>query len=230
MIPVLDIQNLEITLAGKKIVHGLELRVEAGSITSLVGVSGSGKSLTALAVGGLLPKGAVVSGQVRVVGKVAYIFQDPHSSLNPVMRIAEQLREVSADPARICSKLSEASFTDPDRILKSFPHELSGGEKQRVMIAMALLMDPALLVADEPTTALDFKTEKEIMALLLDIQKKEGLSILLITHNLKLAMDTSNVIYVMESGRIVETLEKKTNFFRKESYTERLFEAANFVA
>ena len=240
-------------------VNGVSLSVAKQSFTSIVGESGSGKTVTALSVTRLL-KPHLISGMInykpgdsqsldllkipqsdllRIRGReIAYIFQDPASSLNPVMKIGEQMTECCrvhfASGNKLAIKesleyLSAVRMRDPERVFRSFPHELSGGMRQRVMIAMALIMRPRLLIADEPTTALDVTTEAEIMELLMSFRRQKKLTILFITHNLSLAASFSDEIHVMQKGRVIECLKKDVSGFKaKEAYTRKLFNAQLF--
>lgn len=242
---ILEIKNLSVQFL-KPVVNGVSLSVEEGSWTSLVGESGSGKTVTALSICRLL-KARRFEGEINFYSKkgertnlaalpesalekirgkeIAYVFQDPASSLNPLMRVGEQIKETSLTTQKAKEALASVSIRDVDRVYSSFPHELSGGMKQRVMIAMALAGGPRLLIADEPTTALDSSTEKEIMELLLRAKRENSLSILFITHNLELATRFSEKIVVMREGKITELLEKRDGFAAKESYTKKLFRA-----
>ncbi len=258
---ILEIRDLSVFFReknGLKItaVDSLSLSIERGSFVSLVGESGSGKTVTAMSVCGLL-SAAEIRGDIRYLRpnllerdllkisvkelagirgrRIAYIFQDPGSSLNPVMKVGEQIQEArqahfKADSDSAKKKtmdfLASVRIKDARRVYESFPHELSGGMKQRAMIAMALIMEPELLIADEPTTALDPDTALEIMELLIAAQKKRGLSILFITHHIAFAARFSDSLIVMKSGRIVENLNKAgNNFAPKEEYTRKLFRA-----
>jgi ABC-type dipeptide/oligopeptide/nickel transport system ATPase component len=235
-------------------VRGIAMKVTEGSFTALVGESGSGKSVTALSICRLIvpfqTSGSILwgaGGRVRdlrtlpdrellnIRGKeISYIFQDPAASLNPVLRVGPQIDEAltahgGADRASVKKKtlefLSSLKISDPLRFYDSFPHELSGGMKQRAMIAMALILKPRLLIADEPTTALDVSVEADIMKLLADIQKERSLAVLFITHNLNLASAVADNIYVMQKGSVVEYLEKKNGFRATQDYTKKLFAA-----
>jgi ABC-type dipeptide/oligopeptide/nickel transport system ATPase component len=229
--------------------------IEKESFTSIVGESGSGKTVTALSICRLLLS-AKVSGRVlftpgqgdaldlmsiseermtRLRGKeIAYVFQDPGSSLNPVIRVGRQIEEVylahvwpssrTQATRRAEELLGSVKIQSPSRVMRSFPHELSGGMKQRALLAMALAAGPKLLIADEPTTALDVQTESEIMRLIQDFRKEYGLTVFFITHNLALASRHSDAIVVMKKGRIVERMEKKgAGFVPLEDYTKKLF-------
>jgi ABC-type dipeptide/oligopeptide/nickel transport system ATPase component len=233
-------------------VRGVSLAVEDGSFTALVGESGSGKSVTALSICRLLnpfhASGSIFwdlgdeqtdlmrqsAEELRKIrgSQISYIFQDPAASLNPVLKVGPQIDEAvlaHADlrPAtvkeRTRSLLSALKISDPGRCYESYPHELSGGMKQRAMIAMALAAGPRLLVADEPTTALDVSVEAEIVKLLQTIQKERSLAIFFITHNLTLATACAETVYVMRQGSIVERLLKGDAFHAQEEYTRKLF-------
>ncbi|MFI9328375.1 ABC transporter ATP-binding protein [Kitasatospora sp. NPDC052868] len=231
--PLLEYEGLHVALPGmaRPILDGVSLGVAAGEAVALVGESGSGKSVTARAALGLFPPGARVGGLVRVDGvelvgadqaslrevrtaKASMIFQDPRAGINPVRRVGdfltEQLRLVrgrskAGARARALELLAAVGLPDPPRHLRQYPHQMSGGMLQRVMIAGALTAEPRLLLCDEPTTALDVTTQAEIMAILRRLQRDIGLGLLLITHDLDLAAATCDRIYVMYAGRIVES-------------------------
>jgi oligopeptide/dipeptide ABC transporter ATP-binding protein len=202
------------------VVEGVDLCLRAGRTTALVGESGCGKSITAAALGGLLPRGmAMDRGELQWAGGVergpgrglAYVFQDPGECLDPVFTIGNQIREVlpgtERDRAaeRMADLLRTVGFEDPARVLASYPHQLSGGMQQRAMLAMALAGHPRVLVADEPTTALDVTVQATILRLLVDLQRRENLAVLLITHNLGVVAEIADEIHVMYAGRIVES-------------------------
>ncbi|GAA1979776.1 ABC transporter ATP-binding protein [Catenulispora subtropica] len=229
---LLAVDGLRVTVpgAGRPILDGVALTVRDGEAVALVGESGSGKSVTARTALGLFPAGADVSGSVVVGGTevvgagsgalkrvrtadAAMIFQDPRAGVNPVRRIGdfltEPLRRIrgeskAAATARALELLGAVGLPDPPRHLRQFPHELSGGMLQRVMIAYALTADPRLLLCDEPTTALDVTTQAEIMAILARLRRERGLGMLLITHDLDLAAAVCDRVYVMYAGRIME--------------------------
>ena len=201
---------------------------------ALVGESGCGKSLTALSLARLSPTDhAQISGEQRFTGRIAYVFQNPNDSLNPVMRIAEQIREAlpkgldkKAQDARILELLARTGLPDPVRAAHAYPCELSGGQQQRCMIAMALAASPDLLVADEPTTALDVTTQKQVLELIDSLAAETGMAVLLITHNLGLVAGRMDEVNVMYAGRIVESgpvLEVLSN--PKHPYTKGLLAA-----
>ena len=186
---------------------------------ALVGESGCGKSLTALSIAGLPPiDSATVSGAIRLsaggkpTARVSYVFQNPTESLNPVMRIRDQIREAlpagtsrKEGDARIIELLARTGLPDPVRAATSFPCELSGGQQQRAMIAMALAARPDLLIADEPTTALDVTTQREVLELIDSLADETGMAVLLITHNLGLVAGRMNTVNVMYAGMVVES-------------------------
>jgi peptide/nickel transport system permease protein len=225
--PVLAVENLAIGFEGRHhgvdIVDGISFEVRPGEVLGLVGESGCGKSLTALAVMGLEPKGARVRGQVRfnqrqLVGEpmrvrrkllgheMAMVYQDALSSLNPAMTIRAQLKQVIRRGGRRgAGELLTMVGLDPDRTLRSYPHELSGGQRQRVLIAMALSRDPKLIVADEPTTALDVTVQAQVIELLLRLREELGFALVLVSHDLALIADVTDRVVVMYGGQIVET-------------------------
>ncbi|QEU90590.1 ABC transporter ATP-binding protein [Streptomyces kanamyceticus] len=229
---VLDIQGLRITLPGtaRPVLDGVDLTVAAGETVSLVGESGSGKTLTSRSALRLLPPGAVTEGAVRVngddvltmdegrlralrTGTAAMVFQDPRAALNPLRRIGDFLTESvrtesvrttrRADATARATELLHAVGLDAS-VLHKYPGQVSGGMLQRVMIAAALMGDPALLLADEPTTALDVTTQAEVVALLARLRERFGTGLLFVTHDLDLAAAISDRVYVMYAGRIAE--------------------------
>ena len=233
MSPVLEVENLRVDFAGRTAaVRGVSLKVQRGETHCLVGESGCGKSVSALAVMGLLARGAVRDanvlrfqdtdltrlnerGMARLRGdKMAMIFQEPMTSLNPAYTIGSQMAEVyerhrgtgrRAALDRAAELLGRVGITAPGMRLAQFPHQLSGGLRQRVMIAMALMCDPELLIADEPTTALDVTVQAQILRLLQTLQRELGLSLLLITHDLGIVARMANQVSVMYAGEVVES-------------------------
>ena len=225
---------VDFTVAGKTTpaVRGIDLEVDRGETVALVGESGSGKSVTALSALQLLPypPASHPSGSIKIDGqemigaskstlkdmrggRVSMIFQEPMTSLNPLHRVERQVDETlrlhqgldaRAARARTAELLSLVGLRDVERLLTSFPHQLSGGQRQRVMIAMALANDPALLIADEPTTAVDVTIQAQILKLLSDLQAKTRMGLLLITHDLTIVRAISTRVYVMRAGKIVE--------------------------
>ncbi|MGW1585667.1 dipeptide/oligopeptide/nickel ABC transporter permease/ATP-binding protein [Streptomyces sp. NPDC002386] len=225
--PVLAVENLAVGFPGRHggvdIVDGVGFEVHAGEVLGLVGESGCGKSLTALTVMGLQPREARVRGQVRfrqrdllaeparvrrrLLGhEMAMVYQDALSSLNPAMTVRAQLGQlVRRGGRRAPAELLSLVGLEPARTLRSYPHELSGGQRQRVLIAMALSRDPALIVADEPTTALDVTVQAQVMELLLRLRAELGFALVLVSHDLALVADVTDRVAVMYGGRIVET-------------------------
>lgn len=211
-------------------VDGLSFSVNQGRTVALVGESGCGKSVTALSLARLVqePPGFYAGGHINFEGRsvldmdraelskmrgrdIAYIFQEPGSALNPVFRVGDQIKEslklhrpgINRSEEAI-SLLTTVGLPDPEKRVNSYPHELSGGQQQRVMIAMALACRPRLLVADEPTTALDVTIQAQILELLADLQRQFGMAILIITHNLGLVAEVADFVNIMYAGRIVE--------------------------
>ena len=202
-----------------EVVGEVDLELRAGRTTALVGESGCGKSITAAALGGLLPRGMNMDqgeirwadgGERRPGRGLAYVFQDPGECLDPVFTIGSQIREVlpreerGRAAARLEELLQTVGFEEPARVLASYPHQLSGGMQQRAMLAMALAGRPRVLVADEPTTALDVTVQAKILRLLVRLQQHENLAVLLITHNLGVVAEIADEVHVMYAGRIVE--------------------------
>ena len=223
--PLLDVRHLRVSfrIGGRETVpvRDVSFSVPAHGKVALVGESGCGKSLTALSLARLPPTDhAHVSGEIKFAGRrLAYVFQNPSDALNPVMRIAAQIEEAlprglarAERSRRVVELLARTGLQDPERAARAYPCELSGGQKQRAMIAMALAAEPDLLVADEPTTALDVTTQREVLDLVDSLAAETGMAVFLITHNLGLVagrMDEVNVMYagaVVESGPVAETL------------------------
>ena len=245
---LLDIQDLRIAFDGSEVVHGVNLTVAAGERLALVGESGSGKSVTALAILRLLGS-AQLSGSVRWQGRallslderemrairgdeIAMIFQEPMTALNPLLTIGQQIAEVlelkkglpprQAWP-RVLQLLQDTGIEEPERRARSYPHQLSGGQRQRAMIAMALASEPKLLIADEPTTALDASLRLQMLQLLERLQARTGMAVLLITHDLDLVRHFAQKIAVMEKGHIVEQGDCATVFAQPtHAYTRQL--------
>ena len=253
MTPQLSIQDVSVSYFGNQeervLLDQVSLTLQKGEILGLVGESGSGKSLLCRTVLGLLPsrKLHVTGGSVLLDGediiahgamesirgrKIGVIFQNPTSHLDPVMKIGKQIREgliqhrvaLSKDAKEKAIRLLEdVGFADPVRAYSSYAHQLSGGMRQRAMIAIALSCNPEILIADEPTTALDVTIQAHILRLLMDIRSKRGLSIILITHDLGVVAQTCDRIAVMREGRIVEQGEKRTLLSNpNHSYTKQL--------
>ncbi|APT84968.1 dipeptide/oligopeptide/nickel ABC transporter permease/ATP-binding protein [Corynebacterium aquilae] len=224
---VIDVQNLSIGFPARygdtNVVHDVSFSVRRGEIFGLVGESGSGKSLTTLTIMGLQASTAKVTGKVvfngrditdltlkqrqNILGReIAMIYQDALGALNPSMKISAQLDQlIKRGGTRGKEELMQLVGLPPERILNSYPHELSGGQRQRVVIAMALSRDPSLIIADEPTTALDVTVQAQVIELLVDLQKKLGFALILVSHDLALVADTADRVAVLYGGRICET-------------------------
>ncbi len=227
---ILEVSNLSVAFDGRTVVEGVNFTLRRSTTLGIVGESGSGKSVSTLALMGLLPKNASVTGSAILNGKelltldeegfrgirgkrISMIFQEPMTSLNPVQKcgaqVVEMLRqheEVGNKEARerVIELFREVLLPRPEKIFESYPHEISGGQKQRVMIAMALINKPDILIADEPTTALDVTVQKTILELLKDLQKKHGTSIIFITHDLGVIAQIADEIMVMYRGKVME--------------------------
>ncbi|MDQ0257810.1 peptide/nickel transport system ATP-binding protein [Evansella vedderi] len=236
MSTLLEIKNLKTHFFSKDkvlpVVDGVDFKVKKGETLAIVGESGSGKSITSLSIMGLVPKpgGKIVEGEILFDGKdlvqlsenqmykvrgndIAMIFQEPMSSLNPVLTIGEQITEVLIYHKKLSKKearqkaielLKIVGFARAEGILDDYPHRLSGGMRQRVMIAMAMSCDPKLLIADEPTTALDVTVQAQILELMKDLSKKFESSIILITHDLGVVAELADRVIVMYAGQVVE--------------------------
>jgi ABC-type glutathione transport system ATPase component len=228
--PIAELHGLSIRFGATEAVAGVSLALHPGRTLGLVGESGSGKSLTALALAGLLPPAARASGRIRLFGqemqaaperawralrgaRIAMVFQEPMASLNPSMRIGQQVDETlrahtplprAARHARTLALLDEVGLPDPEARAAAFPHQLSGGQQQRAMLAIALAADPDILLADEPTTALDTTVQAQILALLARLQQSRGLAMLFVSHDLAVVAGIAHEVAVMRAGRIVE--------------------------
>ncbi|MEU2203332.1 ABC transporter ATP-binding protein [Microbacterium oleivorans] len=227
----LSVAGLTIDVGGRRVVDGIDLEVGDGDRVGLIGESGSGKSLTALAILGLLPDGAEVSGSIRWDGRelvgmrdrdlaqlrgdeIGMVFQEPQTALNPIRTVGRQIAEsirihhrgVSrADAwARAVEEARRVRLPDPESIVRRYPHQLSGGQRQRVAIAMALACRPRLLIADEPTTALDVTIQAEILDLLHQLVDEDGMSLVFITHDLAVLSQIATDAVVLDTGRVVE--------------------------
>jgi peptide/nickel transport system ATP-binding protein len=252
--PVLELKGLTVQLPrGSDRAHAIEkitLSVGAGEIVCVVGESGSGKSVTAQAVMGLLPRELAASaGEARLQGedvlkatpsrlrdlrgtRMAMIFQEPMTALNPVMRVGDQIAEVLeihtqlSEPdrrQRVLQIMRSVHLPEPERMIGVYPHQLSGGQRQRIMIAAALVLDPALLIADEPTTALDVTTQAQILRLIRELQERRGTGVLFITHDFGVVADIAHRVVVMQSGRVVEMGSRDDILRRPQSaYTRML--------
>lgn len=226
---MIELDGLRVTLGGTTVVHDVSLRVGLGERVGLVGASGSGKTLTALATVGLLPDGALVDGRIVIDGRnlacaddrtwsgvrgsrVAMVFQEPSLALNPLLTIGRQLaiplrrlERLDRRTARARAVAACASVSLDAAVLDRRPHELSGGQRQRACLALALLRGPAVLVADEPTTALDPTVQHEVLGLLDDLVRSRGLGLLLVSHDLAVVAARTDRVVVLDHGRVAET-------------------------
>lgn len=250
---LLEINNLSISFGGsnkqKKVLNKVSFHLSKNEILGVVGESGSGKSLTSLAIMGLLPENCDIDGEIiynsnnlleikesvfqKIRGaSIAMVFQEPMSALNPSMRCGKQVTEVllthnklktTEARSQVLELFEKVKLPNPKRIYKAYPHELSGGQKQRVVIAMAIACKPKILIADEPTTALDVTVQKEIIELLAEIQSNSGMSVIFISHDLSLVASIASRVAVMYRGEMVEIGSTKTIFNSPEHlYTKAL--------
>ena len=254
--PLLEVNNLRVSFAGKQVVRGIDFSIAPGEKLALVGESGSGKTVTALSLLRLV-QDAVITGQARfevpgdeasdllglperrlrgIRGRdIAMIFQEPMTALNPLFGVGDQISEVlqlkkgmtkAASALAATQLLADTGIEEPERRSHSFPHQLSGGQRQRAMIAMALACRPRLLLADEPTTALDVTLRGQILDLLSDLQRRHGMAVLLITHDLNLVRRFADRVAVMENGHIVEQGAVSDVFARPQhAYTRKLIDS-----
>ncbi|MDB9779825.1 ABC transporter ATP-binding protein [Flavobacteriaceae bacterium] len=253
---IIEVSDFSLSIDNKSILKNINFTVAPNEIVAMVGESGSGKSLTALSLLGLLPKNKtqIDSGTIQFEetplldltekewqqlrgNKISMVFQEPQSSLNPTMKCGEQVDEIIQQhfknrfsakerKTKIIEAFDRVKLPNPERIYSAYPHEISGGQKQRVMIAMALMNEPKLLIADEPTTALDVQVQKEIIDLLKELQKQTQMSVLFISHDLSLVSQLADKIVVLYQGKVVET-GTPIDIFKnpKERYTRALIQA-----
>ena len=252
---LLTVKNLDLKIDNAHILKNLNFSILKNSITAIVGESGSGKSITAMSLMGLNPKGYNISNKSEIFfedlsllkisekkwrkirgNEFGIIFQEPQSSLNPTMKCGTQIDEVlklhqqnynKVDAKKIIlSQLKKVKLIDAKKVYNSYPHQLSGGQKQRLMIAMALICKPKLLIADEPTTALDIIVQKEIIELIKELQKQNSMSVLFISHDISLVSHIADKIIVMKEGEIIEKGEK-INILKSPShpYTKTLLKS-----
>lgn len=250
---MLKVSDLRIKTENKEIVKGITFTVADGEIVGIVGESGSGKTLTALSVADLLPDNVTASGKIELEDgrnmldmsetelrsikgdRIGMIFQEPMTSLNPTMKIGRQVIEPLVIHKKMDKKLMKyvavsmleaVGLEDAEELCEKYPHELSGGMRQRVMIAMAMINEPGLLIADEPTTALDVVVQKQIINLIKKINSDNNTSVIFITHNLKLVREFCDKVLVMKDGIIVETGTPEQIFTSpREDYTKELINA-----
>lgn len=234
-------------------VDGISFSIEEGEVLGLVGESGSGKSITSLAILRLLPPTAVVTGSIRFAGQellplpekamrahrgrdISMIFQEPMTALNPSMRVGAQIAEAVQVHApglsraevreRVLEALRQVALPEPERRVNDYPHQFSGGQRQRILIAMAVVNKPRLLIADEPTTALDVTVQAQILRLLRELREQHGLSMLFISHDLAVTAQTADRVAVMQRGNILETNTAAELFHRPQhAYTQALLAA-----
>ena len=254
--PIITVDNMHVSFNGRDVTHGVSLSLFPGRITALVGESGSGKSVTALALPHLDPSIAGVRGTALLKtgsttidllspnaplntvrgGEIGTIFQEPMTAFNPLVTIGDQISEAlvwhgqhmtrSERRARVMAQLHEVGLPDAERIMRSHPHELSGGQLQRAMIAMAIINRPRVVIADEPTTALDVTTQKAILQLLERLTHERQLAVLLITHDMAVVWQAADDVYVMHDGRICEHGDKQQIFTHPhDDYTKMLLNA-----
>ena len=254
---VLSVKNLSISFENnserKTVLINSNFKIKRGTTLSLVGESGSGKSITSLALVSLLPLNASIVGSINFNGKeliglseielqkirgnnISFIFQEPMTSLNPLHTIEKQIGESLSfhqnlsgieKTQKVIELLEKVKIPNAHTRLKDYPHQLSGGQKQRVMIAIALANKPDLLIADEPTTSLDVTIEKEIIDLLMEIKSTEKMSIIFITHNLRIVKQISDYVCVMQNGKIIEQGSTQEIFESpKSNYTKKLLNSS----
>ncbi|GAA1088246.1 ABC transporter ATP-binding protein [Streptomyces javensis] len=256
---VLTVRNLDVTVGGRKLVDDVGFTIRAGERVGLIGESGSGKSLTALSVMGLLPEGLRASGSVRLAGvghdlvgadearmsrvrgkELAMVFQEPMTALNPTMRVGRQIAEVllihRTRPDRASARaaavelLAQVGLPDPEAAAQAYPHQFSGGQRQRVVLAIALANDPALLVCDEPTTALDVTVQARVLDLIVRGVQDRRSAMLFITHDLAVVATACERVMVMYGGRLVESGPVREVFTRpRHRYTQGLIGASDLT-
>ena len=251
---LLEVKDLTVGFGRHEAVKGISFQINAGETLGLVGESGSGKSATSLAVLRLLPESARVSGAIRFDGdellalpeeamrrrrgrEIAMIFQEPMTALNPVMPVGAQIAEAvaahhpemgrKAVRTRVLEAMEEVSLPEVEVRAKDYPHQFSGGQRQRILIAMAIVNRPKLLIADEPTTALDVTVQAQILELLKALRREHGLAMLFISHDLAVVSQVADRVAVMQHGVIVEQAETKSLFLEPQhAYTRRLLASA----
>ncbi len=252
--PLLEIKDVSISFGQLPAVKNISLNLYKGNTLGLVGESGSGKSATSLALLRLLPPSAQITGSITFAGQnllslseeemrrhrgrdLSMIFQEPLTALNPVLSIGEQIAEAlrAHNPAidrkslkeKVLSSLRQVALPDPERRIHDYPHQFSGGQRQRILIAMAIINQPRLLIADEPTTALDVTVQAQILRLLKDLQAQHDLSMLFISHDLAVVSQIADHVAVMQHGEIVEQGPAETVFLHpSHPYTRKLLASA----
>jgi peptide/nickel transport system ATP-binding protein len=252
--PLLEIRGLRVWFGASEVVRGVSLTLDRGEVLGLVGESGSGKSVTALAILGLLGQAARVEGSIRWMSReltglddramrgirgreIAMVFQEPMTALNPVMTIGRQLTEaITAHERglarrelrqRAIAALEEVAIEDAARRMGDYPHQFSGGQRQRILIAMALVHKPQLLLADEPTTALDVTVQAQVLELMRHLQREHGLAMLFTSHDLAVVGQMASRVAVMHAGEVLETgTVKQVLTAPRHAYTQSLLAAA----
>jgi peptide/nickel transport system ATP-binding protein len=251
--PLLSIEQLTIAFRGKPVVRELSLAIQPGEVLGLVGESGSGKSVTSLAILGLVESAAEVRGSIRFDGeelltlrpeamrryrgrRIAMIFQEPMTALNPVMQVGRQIAEAieTHQPTltrrevrkAVIADLQAVALPEPEKRYTDYPHQFSGGQRQRILIAMALANRPQLLIADEPTTALDVTVQAQVLKLLRDLQQQFGLAMLFISHDLAVVAEVADRVAVMRHGWLLEQGSREQIFHTpRHPYTRSLLGA-----
>ena len=258
--PLLRVESLTVSTPDRPLVSGFNLSMAKGERIGLIGESGSGKSMTTTALMGLLPEGVSATGSIRLAGHdldlvgapdkrlrrirgndMAMVFQEPLTALNPLMKVGPQVAEImlkhktvpsgAAAAARAVELLADVKLPDPAEAAKAYPHQLSGGQRQRVMLAMALANDPALLLCDEPTTALDVTVQRQVLDLILESVQRRGTGLLFITHDLSVVANICDRVLVMHRGEVVEEGSTEEVFARPQhAYTRGLLAASDLDA
>jgi peptide/nickel transport system ATP-binding protein len=252
--PLLEVDGLSVRFGVRAAVESISFAIGAGETLGLVGESSSGKSATSLAILRLLPESAACSGKIRFGGEdllalpeaemrrrrgreIAMIFQEPMTALNPVMPVGEQIAEAvrvhqpglsrRAVKAKVLEAMEQVALPEPERRYGHYPHQFSGGQRQRILIAMAIVNQPRLLIADEPTTALDVTVQAQILRLLRELRERHGLAMLFISHDLAVVSEVADRVAVMQHGQIVEqALTRELFLAPQHAYTRRLLAAA----
>jgi peptide/nickel transport system ATP-binding protein len=256
--PLLQVEHLSIYFRDQAVVNDLTFSIHCGEVLGLVGESGSGKSLTALSILRLLDPAARVDGTIRLDGrdllalkpdqmrhyrgsKIAMVFQEPMTALNPVMPVGRQIaealeihqRQLTRKQVRdaVVEAMTEVAIPDPEQRLRDYPHQFSGGQRQRLLIAMALINRPSLLIADEPTTALDVTVQAQVLLLLRRLQQRNGLGMLFISHDLAVVAQVADRVAVMRGGILLETGTRDQVFHHPgHAYTRSLLGAVPTLA
>ncbi|MHB1091047.1 MAG: ATP-binding cassette domain-containing protein [Ilumatobacteraceae bacterium] len=250
---LLEVRDLVIKFGNKTVVDHVSFDLEAGERLGIIGESGSGKTLTSLAVMGLLPDTATTTGSIQFEGReilslsdremskvrgnrIGMIFQEPLTSLNPLMRVGKQIAQPLRNHRNMSLKdglekaltlCERVGLPDPERIVRAYPHQLSGGQRQRIGLAIALACNPVLLIADEPTTALDVTVQLEVLKLMNELVTQEGSSLIFVTHDLPVVSSMTEAVAVMQYGKMVEHT-KVSDLFQhpRDDYSKKLIDTA----